>query len=450
VATLVIFGILASQTLDKRGATLSIILMSLSDFHIYYSAELKQYATELLITMILYIRFWDPKIFDNKSQIFFLLIYGLIAIFFAHTAILILAPLALLQFYVAGRKKDEVALKKLFLIGFIWLEALLIVHGRTLQVMLGNAVIVKGANKFFVPYPIFSERALVWIGEAFGQIFQDLLGLAYPFLGMALCGIGLVVLSRRNPRQGILLTAPLLLAFLGAVLHKYPFAHRFLIFSLPALILFLVQGGLAIVDRITSRPIRLLVGGSLCVLLLLKPIQQARYFLIHDRETPQNRQAVQYLKAHRQPGDALILNHSAQFGYGFYLGYDGFENAPSMIRKVSDTVFHDGQRAYCFIQDVVYQFQEAGNISGVKYQGERSKVYVKGENHPWGYHSRTWVLLVHESQDLQRFVLENLRDAGVLLDEKQYLGASVYLFDMSLMSGQKHMTLESTESAAAP
>jgi hypothetical protein len=445
-----LFAVLAARTLDQRGVTVALILLALSDFHIYYSAELKQYATEFLITLILYVRFGNQKLSEDKSRMFSLLIYGLMAIFFAHTAVLILGPLAFIQFKAAWSQKDGFAFKKLFLACFVWLEALLIVHGRALQVMLGNAVIVKGAGKFFVPYPVLSGRAVTWMGEAFLQIFRDLMGIACPLLGVVLFVIGFLVFFRQNQRQAVLFLAPLLLALLGAILHKYPFAHRFLIFSLPALILLVVRGGLAVVDRISSRPWRIFAGGSLLIFFLLKPVQQAGYFLIHDRITPQNRQAVQYLKTHRKPGDTLILNHSAQFGYGFYLGYDGFENPPSKTRKISDAVFHDGQGLYCLTQDIVYRFHEAGYLSGIQRQGEAHKVYADGAAYPWGHDPRTWILLVHETEQLHRFVLEHLRATGVFLDGRRYSGAAVYLFDMSSTPDQRQMTSSSTEGAAGP
>ena len=149
-------------------------------------------------------------------------------------------------------------------------------------------------------------RVPIWLA---GGLY-DLCKLAYPSMVIAtalLTALGLIELCRRQ--SFLLLSAcvgPVALLILAAFARKYPFSpSRLSLFLLPELLLLCAAGAALLIDR--SRATLGIARWILPALLLGCGIVQAGGRVIEPHFRSHLRPTVQYVRAHRQPGDALFI-----------------------------------------------------------------------------------------------------------------------------------------------
>ncbi|MBW1992632.1 MAG: hypothetical protein JRI59_11105, partial [Deltaproteobacteria bacterium] len=120
------------------------------------------------------------------------------------------------------------------------------------------------------------------------------------------------------------LAGPLLLAFVAAALHRYPFmAHfggsRLMLFSAPLLYLLVAMGGVAAVSLLWHSRLYwlapLLIAG---LLLSLQPVQMMQEILRPSLNRSQLKPLVARLERERQPGDAVYVYYYAIYPFKYY------------------------------------------------------------------------------------------------------------------------------------
>lgn len=427
-----LFYRVASHYLGRNGCLIALALFAFNSILIRYSAESKQYATELLAVLWLYhVAFDSLGDYKNEEARRRLLYSGILAIFISHMSVLVILAVALIQWVDCFRDKAWDRSRELIVTHLLWLCVLFLFHGYACWFMFNSRVLLQNAKEFFMPYPVWSFPALTWTTRSFDRLFAEVVGIDFFLLGSVLFGWGWFSLFRRHKAQAVLLVAPLALAWAGAVLHKYPFGHRFLIFATVPLIISISRGVIALMEIRTPRQ-RLKNALAVAVLaaLLARPVGAEAYAQVHGYNIPDYREAVGYLKAHWQKGDALFLNHSAQFTYGYYMGNDGHRYRAEPTVMIFDDRYHDKKWPYIRLQNLVYYFNEEGIMSGIETSGPIYKISADTFT-PFGHNARTWFFLGQGDPVLQDFVLRLARHKG-----KKRLGwegyqTAAYLFDFS-------------------
>ena len=142
-------------------------------------------------------------------------------------------------------------------------------------------------------------------------------GLAYrlPTMYAALTALGFVVLWRRDRRTAALLFAPTVLTLGAAVVGRYPFSERLILFLVPAFMLAIAAAVEAV--RRLLHPYSRVLAASVCIALLLPALYPLAasppvYYTEHMKPV------LSYVRERRQPGDGIYVYYGAALAVTFY------------------------------------------------------------------------------------------------------------------------------------
>lgn len=437
VLSLVLFLKLAPHYTKPTAVPIALGLFAISDQLIYHSSTLKQYSSDVCITLILYV---VATAILSKSpgtlQILGFGVLGAIALWFAHPAIFILAGLGTYITISRIIKKEWATLLTFSIAYACWLASFVLLYFISFR----TAVDADAAQQFwaghFMPLPPFSFSEGIWFVKTFFEvieyalhfskslsnvsglirdIFASMLGLS-PSIGLSLSKITELLLSSffwiisyavaafiilaggisiglRDRKAFLLLTFPIMFTLLASGLHKYPFANRLILFMLPILFLFLGEGAAWIREK--SKDKALLVGIILIGVLCAYPIYLAGNNLIHPRTHEEAHSVLRYLKDHKQEGDVIYVYYASHDVFRYYSRRLGFEHE----NYISGIMSRENWNKY--IEDLQ---QLRGN-------------------------RRVWLFFSHAYSE-EAFFLYYLDSVGKRLDSFKDVKASVYLYDL--------------------
>jgi hypothetical protein len=313
---LVFAYLLAKIVFSTAGMLFFLAIMALSPGLIYYSAEVKQYSSDVLIIVFL-LWLWSERLsiekkqtsfqdfFSSRKVSFWLLIVGAFAIWFSHPAVFALAAIGVIWFldtmFSATRRGD--ALKFMVLVGVTWLISFLLLYWVSLRALARNEFLSNYWQENFVQFN------LGWFQQSVNNLFSDVAELG-PHLWLFLIISFLGVIYLWKSQKQFLGTILLIFAFtlLASALNKYPFYGRLMLFSVPLLFLLLAAGVDAIFS--ISRRFSWLWGGlgAVCAFAVLYyPLSTSVERYNSPRYYDHIRPAIVYFSKNFQPGDTLYV-----------------------------------------------------------------------------------------------------------------------------------------------
>lgn len=400
-AALVLMFLLARKISSAFASNLALALFAFSPALIYYSSEVKQYSSDVAITLALILLFLKlDRAEFNKKEAAILALVGAFAIWFSHPALFVIAALGLTLFIQAVREKDKRKIISLLLVALVWSLSLAALYLVNLRQLSTHQFFLDYWREGFVPR---DASAFAWLVNSLRAPFMDLLGLQLPFLFSGLLFLlGTIGFTRRLPRFGLFLLLILFLTLLASALTLYPFAGRMILFLAPILLLFLADGADLLLGSRTS--VRW-VGGlkpaiqiALSAALLFSPLALAYENFTAPKMREHIRPTMQYLREHHRDGDLVYLYYWAEHAVRFYAPKYGF----SMDDFIIGADHHADPELYRAELDA-----------------------LRG-------HGRVWVLFSHVYEDgdfnERDYILNYLDSIGELSREYRVPGTSVYLY----------------------
>lgn len=406
IASLFIFYDVAKRYVKTKAVLIALSLFAISGPLIYYSVEVKQYSSDVAIALLIY---WATIHLRAKGlsipRIVLLGILGALAIWFSHPAVFVLGGVlvSLTLFYL--KRKDWATIGRMIVAYLFWALSLLTVYFVSLHSLSQHQALLNYWSGSFMPFPPWSLSEVKWFVTAFFRVFQHTAGYReLPGIAALAFLIGCISMFSRRKERFLILVLPAFLALLASAFHKYPFSGRLLLFFAPSLLLLIAEGAEKIRDRTKHNwPI---MGIVLVGLLFLHPVLSAGYYLIRPRTMEEIKPVMNYVRIHRQDGDALYLYRYAQYAFKYYSEGYGFERSDYMVGE-SKSVKGDW-----------------GN-----YRNELDE--LRGN-------SRVWILFSHvescnwggKGVDDEKLFLHYLDSRGKRLGSFKRTGAAVYLYDL--------------------
>jgi hypothetical protein len=402
IAALLVFPGVARQYVGANAALIAVVLFALGRPLIYYSAELKQYASDVLLALLLlgcaaaaYRRLERGL----PAPTFLWGVLGAAALWFSHSAVFILAGTATMFAGVCLRRRDWSRLVALGCTVSIWLLSFAACYFLALRRLGQNDYLLNFWKAEFMPLPPRSAADVQWFLNTFFGVLDSPVGLAAHEISLA--GIGALALVvgaawlflQRSFTLGALLL-PVAFTLAASGLHKYPFGNRLILFLVPAFILVMAAGAEQVRAR-TWRDFRLL-GASFMALLLFAPVVGSAGRLVEHSPIEPIKPLLQYVRDHQQPGDQIYVYTSAWPAYVYYHADYGLPLTGPVIRG------YDGGQLEGYVHDIAQ---------------------LKGRG-------RVWVVLVHHLrvEKLFRCELDRLGTRRETFAASP--GAVVYLYDM--------------------
>jgi len=258
LATMLLVVPLARRYVDRLAVPVAAWLLALADHLIYYSAEIKQYSCDLVLSMAALLAA-VPRGADEPTprRVRALAALGVIAPWFSFPVVFVLAAVGL---HWIGRRALAAgwrgALKPAG-VCLAWLISFLGCFAVSQMIVSKRDFLWVWWNFAFLPIPPRSAADAQFVAETMANVFINPGSLLTPFsllvtgvLASCLALVGCVSLGRRWRGGLFLLLAPLLFTLAASALRQYPFHGRLILSLVPTYHLLLCEG-IAAVGRLT-------------------------------------------------------------------------------------------------------------------------------------------------------------------------------------------------------
>jgi len=392
-----------------KGGLLGLALFSVSWSLIYYSSELKQYSSDVMIGLLLI--FLAIRCLRENGQArdyLWLGITGAVAIWISHPSAFILAGIGLAMFVAALTKSRPIPFGWLVGLGSIWLVSFGLEYLVALRHLISDDVLQSYWEKAFMPLPPGGTR--IWLSRTFYSFLLTTLGrtdqiLVILFPSLAL--IGGVSLLFRERSLAIMLISPFFLALLASALQKYPLKDRFMLFLIP-LVLLLIAEGLGSVYGIIAKWQRGVAGAVYILPALALLFLSATVTLEFVREPfigSDIKPVMEYVANHKQENDSIYVFYTTDPVVDYYAPFYGLEN-----------------------QNIVFGYRSSLKRAALEGFYDDVKT-LEGRDRVWFIFSR--ILDCGGCKgDMQLFYVNYLNELGTELDSFHRTDANAYLYDL--------------------
>ena len=400
LASLWLFYLLLKRLTSGPGLLVPLALFAFNPRLIYYSSEVKQYILDVALTILLLLvaaPAFQPV--PRKKDFAWLGLAGMVALWFSHPALFVLAGIGLALVIMALKRRDYSSLRSIMGIGALWLLNIAFLYVLILKDLSQNAYMREYWQGAFLPVPLWSDPG--WFTRSLSENIGLQFGVPYAvFVVFFLMLVGGVMLWFHQRGVAIAIGSILLVTLIAAALQLYPVFERMILFLVPIGLLLLGKA----VEALHQRVQRFSVPGWLSVLflagyLLYGPLAASSQNFIEPKYFEHIRPSMATLRDAWKDGDALYVSNGALPAFRFYAPFYGLETISYEYGKRDD---------YKNTKAILSQLDS-----------------LKGQ-------PRTWILLSHVYQkdnfNEREYVLNYLDEIGEKKREFRVPGTSVFLY----------------------
>ncbi len=385
---------LLTKTVERYGNIFALAAFAFGNYLIYYSAELKQYSTDVLLALILLFVFYRHLTKETTVKDFLMLAaLGTLALCFSYTALFLLAGIGITLFLHYWRDKPR--LLWIILTGMIWAGIFLALYFLLLRHQTQDAYLIIFWDNLlsFMPMPPWQDVS--WFPKALDGLFFVVAGLSsslvfvIPIYAMGLWGF----LKEKQWQWALVLTIPIGLNIVVSGFQKYPFHGRLILYLLPLVFIVLGKGVDLLISLSHNRKFANVAFAALFMLLLRPVIPTTNSYLFTRSYLSEDLKSVfSYLKENHQDGDLVYLYHFVGPEYEYY--------APT------------------------YNLEKLSYVTGQNNSGNAKKYQTELSSLPRG--QRIWFIFSFvieakvrkgERRDERKYMLNYLKENGTLLEE---------------------------------
>ena len=299
----------ASRVLDRRGANIALALAAIAPFLVYFSAELKPYATDAAVSaaVLAFVAAMLRAPEDRRLQVG-LLLFGLFAIWLSLSAIYVLGGASAALAWESRRSWRRLA--AIALGSLLWVIA----FGLHLGVLLDQSAaasshgVVSFWTEGFMPFPPQSFADLRWAPAKFFFAFSDPGGFGVRYLAGALFIAGLYAILKKSPSFLIAMIVPLFLLLVASALGRYPVLERLILFTVPIMVLGIAAAASTKLDWIAV---------ALTLVISFGAVKQT-VALLEPAEGPDIADFAARMSAEVQPEDGVFIDDAVQWTWLYY------------------------------------------------------------------------------------------------------------------------------------
>jgi hypothetical protein len=396
MVSLLLFYKLAKTYLKFGPFLLALTLFAFSDTLVYYSAELKQYSTDVLFSVLILLVSVD--LYDRPLTRLWVFIYGgvgCISIWFSHPSVFVLAGVGLTHLISSFFQKKKSRFYKLLFITTLWGINFLIVYFLSLRNLADNQALLGYWENYFAPFPPKSWADISWLINSFISIFNDPVGLIPAGLAAITFLWGCVILYRRNKGHLFLFVSSFPFVLMASALHTYPLSGRLMLFLIPPILLVISEGAFNLKLGLKPSTLSKISSIILVLALLAYPLGSLINMLFTPRVIEESLPAINYIKSHWTLNDKIYVYCGAEPAFRYYAPRFGF-NPDDYFLGISSR--HAPEK----------YFLDLAQVLNIK---------------------RVWILFSHIYPGEDKIIITFLESQGKLIDYADFPDATVYLFD---------------------
>lgn len=393
-ASLILMNNVLTKTMGSYGNLFALAAFAFSNYLIYYSAELKQYSTDVLLCLVLLLVFHGHVSREASARDFAVLAgLGALTLCFSYPAVFVLAGMGITLFLNYWRDRQK--LLWITLTGLLWAGIFLVLYYFLLRDQTRDPYLIMFWDNLLSFMPMPPWREISWFPKALGGLFFIVAGLASSlFVVIPIYVLGLWGFWKDGAWQwALVLTIPIGLNILVSGFQKYPFHGRLILYLVPLVFIVLGKGMDWLVNLVRNRAFANVVFVALMVVLLRSVIPTTNSFLITRNYLQDDLKPVlSFMQDNKQEGDFVYVYHLIQQPYAYYAPLYDLEELPVRM----------GQN---------------NSRNARKYQEELSSL-PRGER-IWFVFSFVIEARIRkgEKQDERVYILDYLKENGTQLDE---------------------------------
>lgn len=321
ILALLLFAVVARRLVGATAGALAVLLLAAAPLHIYYSNEVKQYALDVLMTVLALALFLFMRRGLTPARTIIAAAAGALMLWLSHPAVFTLSAVGLVALVEAWRRGEARQTRRLVFIGAIWGATFLGLALFSLTELTANAALAEFWRGGFMP-PLYQPLELIgWAWVKLTSLTEFMLGLSAVALPAAAAGIA--VLARRDRALLAVLLLPIGLLLMAAALNRYPFADRLLLFTTPLVALLVSVGTVELIRLV--RPLGRFPAYALAALMLLPALLQTAELLREPQYKEELRPVLAHIVSSRQQNDRILLYYGSALAFEYYrptLGLD--------------------------------------------------------------------------------------------------------------------------------
>lgn len=319
---------LAGKTLFNRATgVMAAALLGLGPYLSHYSAQLKPYSTDALVSVTLvFLAAWSLAEPKAKGRTAALAIAGTVAPWMSLPAIFTTGAVGI-AIFVADLRRRHPPLRLAFtsLMGVAWLAsfglhyAMFLMHSSTAT----SAGIVAYWSEGFLPFPPTEIAHVRAYAGRFFYMFVEPGGFERRYIPGLIFLVGLWAMIRHGLERTVLVIGPFALCLAASAVGKYPFRNRLILFLLPMMSLVIAYG----IDRLFRSPRRpVQFAGLLAAVVIMGFATFRAQHLV--REVERNlldlRNVMDHVTYHWREGDEIYIEDDVVWAYDYYANHHGF------------------------------------------------------------------------------------------------------------------------------
>jgi hypothetical protein len=408
---------------------------------IYYASEVKQYSTDVAVTLALYLLTRELVRRDagvRKTIAASLAGGALIPI--SHASVFIAAGIfCVLSVRLAVVRGIEGWRPVVATIPWVLSGTALVIAAVHQAIHLANSLLTGssagapgGGSSGVSPHSLRS--LLSGLTRSIGYPDAAPARLHWVIVAIACLGLANLVLRRRL--DALLLLAPFGALLVASSLHKYPLLDRTVLFLVPATVIFLAEGATAAAELFRASWRTRLLAAGLSSLVLALPLAYASKHLVEPRKHEEIKAALEHIRARWRPTDTLYVDYAAQYAFRYYLECDCFEPLEAMRRASSWRLLPTaGEDQFAPALRSRSRDLSIGTFVNDDYPRLLRQIEsLRGR-------SRVWILYAHpdavQSTFLESRLVADLNRIGRRLDVFSATGAHTYLYDLKAKKDRK-------------
>jgi hypothetical protein len=294
IASMFLMRSVARRYVTGAAVPIAVGLFALTDWMLYYSVELKQYSSDVALTLMALLladgamrSLQGPPLAKSRRDFFGLAAFGAIGVWFSHPLALVLAGVGTYLILNAVSRRDWRRALAFAAMSLTWALNFAGCYLISQRIVSKDDFLDRWWAFAFLPFP---PRSLADLEKIFWQsinVVNSPSGIVTPlgvlpsaFIGAGLFLLGAWSLGRRWKGGLFLLVSPILFALAASMLHRYPFHGRLLLFLIPSVHLLVAQGAAAL-----ARGRNAALAFALGAFLLAQPVLDIVWYRLIVRRT---------------------------------------------------------------------------------------------------------------------------------------------------------------------
>ena len=260
IISLILFERLARRLVNRRSALIAVGIFAASYYPVRHAAEVKPYATDLLISLVATGLAWltirDP---GSTRRWLALTAWIAVGVWFSYPLVLVAAGLGLVQAWTVASRPSRKGLILFAIFGLVTSASWLVSYFGVARPQIQVAPLYAELKTWKGAFPPISQPWLLpyWLLDVHtgNMLAYPVGGNHFASIGTAiLVGFGGLVLWRTRPLLLALLLSPLVPTFLASALHRYPYgtSARVSLYMAPAFCLLAGLGAVSLIRRLTG------------------------------------------------------------------------------------------------------------------------------------------------------------------------------------------------------